>query len=489
MAKRLAILSAGFCRWLFLAVSLSGCGTLSGLHETVSVTTSADPVLVNLDDEPNFFAPDFIRLRRGRSHSLELIDPKTKVILAAGTVQCGPRWIISGLGNGLLALLSPPLGVAALTLDILDGAAFDCRGLLPIPQITERIPLPRPRLCPTYLIAPPGHADVAISQRIAAVWAKTKGQEANFCGHFVRTPLNEQLFNYLNISNLNAASFTELTRSQANILGHESKADHLVILRHGLGQGTPLLQAEIIDLHTLERSLEAPVKLEPKLAKTLLQSERSYWLLYSISLVPNTIMYGNSWSKRIMNDSESGAPVTSAHERGMLPKAITSLALGSLNHPMGYDEWDTALRFYPTLYLNYWNVQVRTPSRPGAVKYQAIFVNFPYNAEFSFYTPVGTFGLAVAGGPMPTWTFENKPKFQLLWSATKEINWTVFTSRDIFMQLVYEDNVANTQIAANGVGVKRWTDVSLRLGYFTDVFGQAVQKFSKPMDGFSSYAW
>ena len=475
-----SISSADFFRFLFLAVSLASCGTLSGLHETVSVTTRADPVLVNLDDEPNFFAPDFIRLRRGRSHSLELIDPKTKATLAAGTVQCGPRWIISGLGNGVLTFLSPPLGLAAFTLDILDGAAFDCRGILPIPQIMERIPKPRPTLCPTYLVAPPGHADVAISQHLAAVWIKAKGQEANFCGHFVDPMLNNQLFNYLNISNLNAATFATLSRSQANILGYESKANHLVVLRHDLGQGSPLLQAEIIDLHTLERHRDPPIRLEPKLAKTLLQSARSNWLLYSISLVPNTIMYGTSWSKRLMKDGTSGAPVTSAHERGMLPKAITSLALGSLNHPMGYDEWDTALRFYPTMYLNYWNVQVSTPSRPSEVKYQAVFVNFPYNAEISIYTPVGTFGLAVAGGPMPTWTFENKPKFQLLWSATKEINWTVFTSRDIFMQLVYEDSFANAPVAANGVSVKRWSDVSLRLGYFTDIFSRTVQKFSEP---------
>ena len=485
MVIRSAILPSHFLRWLILAVTLSGCGTLSGLHEIVNVKTPADPVLVKLDSEPNFFAPDFIRMRRGRTHEIELVDPKSKLTLAKGEITCEPRWVTSGLCNGLLALASPPLGLAALAIDVLDGAAFDCRSVLPLPKITERVPKPRPRLCPTYLIAPPGHADFAVSERLAAVWIQAKSRELGFCGHFVSPEVSTRVFNYLNITNLNAATFTKLNRSQANILGYESKADHLVILRDEVRQGVPQLEAEVIDLHSLERRPDPAVKLEPQLAKTILQKDRNFWLLYSFSLVPNTIMYGTSRSQRFMSDTATGDPVTATHEHGMLPRVITSLALGTLDHPMGFDEWDASLRFYPTLDVNFWSVEAKTPSHPDPVRYQTIFINFPYNAELSVYTPIGTIGVAVSAGPMPTWTYADKPRLQLLWTGTREVSWTVFTSRDIFIQLVYDERFASKPIAANGVSVQHWTDVSLRLGYFTDVFGRIVQAITKPIDGWT----
>ncbi len=276
----------------------------------------------------------------------------------------------------------------------------------------------------------------------------------------------EDLFAYLNITHRNAATFPTISRMQASFIGYETRSDHPVIIQTALGQSQPALTAEVVDLHTLARVREPPVILTPGDAAALAAVSRPQWLLYSLSLAPNALTLGADDTQRVLLvDGKRGVD---EHDVGTVPRIISGLSVNTVDHPLGFEDWDFGLRFYLTLDVGLWHLRVRPELAAPERDFRSLFVYAPYNAALSAVTPIGAFGLSFGLGPMPTLMYRDGAKLELLSAARAELSWTVFMSRELFAIASVDQTVVNKPLTAHGVSVQRWREICLGLGYFTN---------------------
>lgn len=456
-------------RWplLLLLALLPACATIGGYDEVLSLDSAPRGANVVLDGERAGVTPTFAVSRRRRTHSVGLVDAATGKILTTQTQTCGIRWITSVIGNGVMAIMSPPLALIGVGVDFLTGAAFDCKGAIKVKFDRSGAKL-RPE-CHNYLVAPPEHPDSGVSRQLRILWLQSARDTLAACDRIVKEVEADEVFGYINLTNRDTSAIAQLSRAHANVLGQAVGADRLVVIHEDLDAKPPRIVPEIIDLHSLTRRFDKPILVSTRTANDLIKRSRPSWLLYSVSLIPNAVMYGPSRMTRKLSPPE-GQHIVGERERATLPKLLSFLGINTVDHPLGYGEWDATLRLYPSLDAGVWDLDMTMADRTGATHHQpvkAVYFQSLFNLGLSAYTPVGIFGVAVGGGPMPYWIYEEKPKFRIKGSVGYEYSWTFFTSRNIFVWAAWEEHEVKGGIETKGFKSSRWVESTINIGYFT----------------------
>lgn len=456
------------CRLLFVTLAfLSGCATIGGRDEVLSVDSSPRGAVAVVDGERIGPTPAFADVHRSRHHSVRLEDPATGKLLAMQQKTCNVRWITSVIGNSVVAFISPPIALAGLGVDLLTGAAFDCRGAIKVNFVADAAKL-RPA-CHTYLVAPPEHPDAAVSRQVRMLWLQAARKTLAPCDRIVREADADDAFGYINLTNRDTSALAHLTRAHANVLGQAVHADRLVIVHEDIAGKPPRIKPEIVDLHSLERHFEKSIDVAPRTAEELDRSSRPSWLLYSVSLIPNAVMYGPSRMIRHLRPPV-GETIVNERERTTLPQLLSFIGINTIDHPLGFGEWDATLRLYPSLDAGVWDLDMTMRSDAGLEHHtsvKTVYFQGLFNLALSAYTPVGIFGAAVGAGPLPYWVFEERPKFQVKGSFGYEYSWTFFSSRNVFVWAAWEEHEIRGELETKGFRARRWAESTINVGYFT----------------------
>ncbi len=461
-----------------LTFTLVGCGTIGGRKETLSIDSDPRALKVTIDGDEVKATPRFMEVKRKRTHIVRAIDPKTGKVLREDKKTCNIRWVTSIVGNGVMALASPPVALLGLGVDFFTGGMFDCQGAIRIVAPKENV-LPG-RLCHTYLVAPPEHPDAAVSRRLAAVWVAAARPKLKKCDVIVDEGDAEEAFAYINLTHRDTSALIDLRRAHANVLGTQTQADRLVIVHGDMGAKTPRVIPEIVDMHSLERKVERPIPLKGKDATELPKLSRPSWLLYSVSLVPNAVMYGPSRTIRTVTPP-TGYSILSESEKTTFPKLVTFLGINTLDHPLGYGEWDLTLRFYPQMDAGSWALSYKLKNeKTGASEtrtFKTTFVQGLFNGALSAYTPVGILGFAVGAGPFTGFIYEEKPRFRLITAFAYEFSWTFFAAKNVFVQLGWEEHELKARgLESQGFRIQRWADSTVSIGYYSTLAERWVRR-------------
>ena len=141
---------------------------------------------------------------------------------------------------------------------------------------------------------------------------------------------------------------------------------------------------------------------------------------------------------------------------------------------MGFNEWDSALRFFPSIEFNHMDFETRRLSAAGELgeqrRFETLTAYAPYNIGLSEFTPYGTLGLSGGIGPMLAWMYADRPTQAVYWPTNAELSWTYFTSRDVVFGVSGTEYHTDRPVDIHGTHCTNWSEVALSVGYFTSVF-------------------
>lgn len=382
----------------------TGCATMAGRSQIISVDSQPRGLLVSVDGEPQQQTPFFFAQTRDSQHVYQLQLPKggSKKVVA----QCKFRWIGAGLGNAPWLALTPfTQGLifysSSLAVDWLTGALYHCP--VDVRLVSENTP-PQGRFCRNFLVMPPPEDDERIAERLMTSWRNEIRPKLKKCDRFVKSELATAAFLEYNVTPWSQNLRLERNRDRLRQLGHLTDATHAVYLSTFREKNSVYLDAIAVDLHTDQENTFPVVALTKDLAATY---SRSWWLRqfsHSVRIMPNAVGWDfGQHSQLQVTDALSEYPIrtVNASATGSMTAFISGLDISNVQDPRHYSPWDFDAEISPSLSGKWLNLRIAQEEHSqGTADHIAIYgVFLPFTARAGIHTPIGAFYGGIGAGP------------------------------------------------------------------------------------------
>jgi len=448
---------------------LSGCGTVAGRHQHLSIDSSPRGVAV-VDDEgkPIGRTPVFHRIVR--DDHIEIGVPNSNGVNHPVVSSCGYRWAISPLENLPLIVLSPspwlwPLG---LSIDWLSGAAYACPDRLVLPKGVVQVAEVKP-MCPRYLVLGPrtlgtNAYTTVVDRWFAAQKARTPCAEVVDAGprrwRLVRTRLDDT----------DAEQRQRLYR-----LGYESRATHLARLAYTWREETVTVDAHVIDLHRQSAVEVAPVVFRPAsdVVDALRPGLLERHLRGNLSLIPDALGVGIG-ARRGKVKARSGSVLESRDLGSFI------LRLGTASHPDAYRPWDFDLNFGSAFAFEFFKKFL--PKSTAASADLALNFNRAAiygNASGTLHTPLGSLRLAIGygGAYYGVSEPESLEGHHFLTELNVKLGYTAFFTERLYGQLYFEAVIPRMKASKFDTQIKQLLDGGIVIGYHFPELGDLARSW------------
>ena len=449
---------------LLFVVLLEACGTLGGLHEVVSVDSEPRGLEVFEGTKSIGLTPFFYNMRRARQHRLLVRRPEAQALMPY-PVACSFRWQVEVFGSGFLATLNILAVPAAVTVDLLTGAAFDCRSEFFIALAEED----EPQLasgCHRFLIVPPRHPDERVSDDLVNIWVKGVTARLKRCDTILPYRDSKRRLSYFGIDHAHVPSFFDVDRDITNQIGFRTGATDVVYLDYSAAAAEVTVTPTVYDLHR-----RAVVPAEQWIAKgseplSLRPEGLLAKVFEAVRFLPNSVSYG-------VTDSLLGAKLKRGQqrevvERDTIPRYLAGFSLSSVDHPAAFHDWDVGFQIYPSVEFDYIDRKIRIVDEPSYV-FQFMRTTSPLNASVTFHTPIGALSYSYGIGPVIQVGKDSSGTWarSLDVAAVSEFSYIAFMSENLFLELSNTHLQVSRKIANEFVEIaSRSQESYLGIGYY-----------------------
>lgn len=463
------------------------CGTMAGSSQIISIDSEPRGIAVyHMDgDERKALGktPVFARIDRERTQLFRFGSANPIDV----SETCGIRWAESAIPDGIMlgfgfASQAAWLAFAAgfIGIDLYTGNFYECDDTI-VAKLSATTPAPIEKPL-KFLIIPPAHRDPLVADTTAAKWIELAQKKI---GHRSKFFSGDKVREYLDFYNLDSSrdlTIDSFMQSQLRELGFISQATHIVFFTEKSSDSTIIVEPKIYDLHRLteDRSFG-----ELSLAITDAQRVAGFhsvnWFSRTISFFPNSVTLSSDSNVTGQGlDAQGGYELKDVSEARGIPRYISAFGIDSVAHPKGYKTWDTTWTVFPALFGSFndltltfepaANTEARSSSSPTPAPFdyriRYLYLLPSVNTGPQFFTPIGTFGIYAAAGPLLLFmkdSIGNEWQRGTLAIGVK-FEWYAFLSERFYIQLYagyygMNDPILDTQfftstnIVNSGVGI------------------------------------
>ncbi|MBM4343393.1 MAG: hypothetical protein FJ100_08445 [Deltaproteobacteria bacterium] len=476
---------------LAAALLVSGCATLGGTRQVVSIDTPVRGAVVHDDDGKVLgTTPFFARVKRSRTLELHWSRPD-----AHGDhrqefgVRCRYRWKDSLLPNAATASVSvlvPPLFVAwlgtAVVTDLISGAAWQCPdGILLPDEAAASLPAPATPPCRVVAIAPPKHDDEGIARQIADAWWAATPKAA--CDRRTDLAETEKLLRRQGVTAEKGLAFERYRRGHLNELGVRTGATHLVVLDVKPEGDRVKGQAVVRDMHTLKAEPAAAVDLDLGIGRQPWYRRAARWIGRNVQLLPDSVGYAPTQREYQFVPNGGNDYVEDRASPSWVPAVLTNFTLLSVDHPGPYQPWDATLRFGPRVLLGLAERDLDYGVHTAPVQKAAVRMfeaGGLFGATATVHTPLGA-GSAFAGlGAAGTWHWRDGRyvgvKVPVVGGLGTAL--TAFVSENVFLRVdVTMYRSSTPALAGAGYELTQWATGTVALGWYVPEWRGVVRSW------------
>lgn len=395
-------------------LTLTSCATIIDRREIISLDSNPRGAAIFKTKEettPMGWTPLWL-VETKRSHQHYFMEyPKTE--RKEVDLNCGiDRWNAL-LGNGIIAIGSPFVGLGGLALDVLTEYGFSCKNKNYVIDLPAQVN--SSRYCRTFIVAPPHHDDESISDQIAERWIKEfMKQDLAACDEVIEYEEGKKFFSYINQSYSTPIEERLVTGFHGRFIGSSTDASHVVILDEKFVLGDRFIAAKFVDLHRDKTDNTIAVPPLP-IPKELVRLERDRgWgakIARHLHLFPNAAVFSLSFvdahqlNEHAYNEDMKIKSVRRDNE--LHNRSIPGFYLTHVEHPESFRQWDYDLDAFPSFTAKYghWDFTIDPDARDKEdedehLRLLIAFTGIFYNGKITLHTPAGAFGLGVGFGGM-----------------------------------------------------------------------------------------
>lgn len=470
---------------IFLYV-LTGCATVAGRPPVTSIDSVPRGADVYIDNsaKPMGKTPFFIEIDGEYKHTLRYSLQKKESIY---NMRCGLDWEFGVIGNGVLIGLSAVSGGAAGAIgvgaivggtDYLTGNLFNCGG-----QAVVGFDVPEkdvPRVCRTFIVAPPENVDEVLSDELAQKWIQAVKPKLQPCDKIISYYESKSKFLLFDFTHQKHFNFSSFSQRHITELGIKYKASHMVILKYQVS-GTKAddkvqVNAEVYDLHSMVKLSEKEGLPQTSVAvKNLKPSTVRKAVNFAYSLFPNSASF-SFVSQDMLNRKIKDHDIYESSSKDIQPvwQYLSGFGLGSYDHPDQYRPWDYSIKLGPSLSAAYFAQKI-SYTKNNIQEYEenieVLMVTTLADASFSFHTPIGAFGLDIGLGPTYVrYRDENSKNASLEPTMSVSLGYVAFFSERMFLELSMKvsgfTNSEGDRPGGSFTRIDGWSEVALSIGYY-----------------------
>ncbi|MBI2602258.1 MAG: hypothetical protein HYW48_04310 [Deltaproteobacteria bacterium] len=376
-------------------------------------------------------------------------------------VSCGISWLDSVLGNGFFAFFHPLFSVAGLGLDLLTGAGLEC----PSHVFLETEEKGEGEFCKRYLLLPPYHESLIVSETILSEGRRILETSASACDTLVSNEVADEVFSYFGVRN--KTKRRHFPQDFLNLWAYETGANTLVDFEIHEGDEAYAVTIKVKDIYSGTEDEE--VKFEvPRSSLPL--GEKKGWFGFAftdflLNAIPNTVSAGQSL---IPNRFE---PLEDVVLEGKNARTVPFVELFSIRNPGSMEPWALDYNFGPSFQFFYEAHDFAVETDFGEDETLTwvlfrIFVNF--QLEGIVHTPAGAFTLGIGGGPAYLYgkTTERLLQNRVTFLPAVTLGYRAFFSRNFFAFaetiFIFEENLEDDLLRLSGDHIR----LSFGIGYF-----------------------
>jgi hypothetical protein len=381
---------------ILLTAVLCSCGTLDGIYQRIEVDSAprGSEVYLGEGDTPELIGttPFFYDLRRSSGDQLTFRfgDHAEKK-----TYKCKFRWLVEGVGNGSIALISWQLSLAAIGIDLITGGAYDCpKTFYIIPADVQKLNTPDVPYCRRFLVVPPKGLSGELADRLSQLWMEQSMRHLRGCDDFLPYASKK----YLSFVNAGRGSkpITELDAEKLNFLAFESQATHLAVLAATQSGSDVVIDAEAFDLH--RKSPEPMTGFRATAADTPLELSKNPLgpIPVSLDVYPNAMVNGAVLASAGV-EARSGYEIEGA-PRTLVNATLRRVSFLSVTHPFGFNSWDFTYGVASNVLFFTEDFRWRKEGSGEAADVSITQLAPLYYFDLTALTPVGAFSYKLGAG-------------------------------------------------------------------------------------------
>ncbi len=386
------------------ALLTSGCATLAGRSETLSIDSETRGTIVKVPeagDDVQKRTPFFMKLGRAQQHTFTLQSGTTSQEMK---LPCRFRWVPTLVGNlplTLLGSLTNPLGMllpygVGLGIDLVSGAAWQCdsRIVLQNPaeqthaQVLEEPSQPQP--CDALAFIAVNVKDSATALAYEEAWRQYRGKNTSRCEKLINHDKCDGALSRHGLQIVDANALHNRLSKQGLKVAFEAGATHFLLVSTEEVNSILNFHAEKVDAHTL-RTVET-IDWVQALPSGYSSDQKSLWqksIPQLLGLVPNSLGLTTGQIKFWTPHGESTSTIAQNQH-------LTGLILTRVQHPDQYSPWDMAFDWFPDGSLQYITLtETASPfsktklEKPDYRAARAINASSNLSGQVTAHTPIG----------------------------------------------------------------------------------------------------
>lgn len=416
---------------VLLIVTLCSCGTLDGIYQRIEVDSAprGSEVFLGPEDDLELIgtSPMFYDLRRSSGGQLTF---KFGDHSEEKPYKCQFRWLVEGVGNGSIALISWQFALGAIGVDLISGGAFDCpKSFFMIPKDAEKLNTPDVPYCRRFLVVPPKGLPPGVADRLSQLWMEQSMRHLRGCDDFLPYA-SKKFLSFVNAER-STKPITQLDQEKLNFLAFESQATHLAILSVVQSGSDVLIEAQAFDLH--RKSAEPMTEFTARDDIPLEKSTNPLGPIpVSFDVYPNSMANGYVLSN-VGAEAKAGFEVEGA------PRTLVNATLGrvsflSVTHPFGFDSWDYTYGVASNILFFSEDLHWRMNGNGEYTDVSITQLAPIYYFDLTALTPIGAFSYKVGAGAY-LGAIKSKKKsyeFDLGFITSTKTSYTYFFTKSLF---------------------------------------------------------
>lgn len=417
---------------ILLTTLLCSCGTLDGIYQRIEVDSAprGSEVFLGKGDSPELIGttPFFYDLRRSFGGVLTF---KFGDYAEKKPYECKFRWLVEGVGNGSIALISWQLSLAAIGIDLITGGAFDCpKTFYIIPADARKLNTPDVQYCRRFLVVPPKGLTTEQADRLSQLWMEQSMRHLRGCDDFL--PYGSKKFLSFVNAERSTKPITELDAEKLNFLAFESQATHLAILSAVQAGNDVVIDAQAFDLH--RKSPESLTGFQAKVPDTPLAESKNPLgpIPVSLDVYPNAMVNGFVLAS-------SGVEARSGYEVEGIPRTLVNATLRrvsflSVTHPFGFNTWDFTYGLASNVLFFSEDFRWRKVGAGESTDVSVTQMAPVYYLDLTALTPVGVFSYKAGAGAYlgAVKTPDQSYEFDLGLITSTKTSYTWFFTKSLF---------------------------------------------------------